>query len=79
MPNPAKNELKIVAGDNHNANDILTLSIYSSLGQMALRVQGNLSGINDALNGRVSELSQGLYLVDIQTQNGHQKLKLVKE
>ncbi|WP_026705484.1 pectate lyase family protein [Flavobacterium soli] len=60
-PNPVTNELNISLSDNQI---IQSISVYSILGQLVKTIRDNTAKID------ISELSSGIYLVKIQTNEG---------
>jgi len=69
FPNPTKNQLTI-SGVN---TSVLTISIVDVTGKMVKVIEGNSAVIN------VSDLTQGIYFLQIQTEQGLYNSKFIKE
>ncbi len=68
-PNPVKDELMLA-----NATTLLSARLYNALGQEVYRKDIN----NTAASLNVSGLSNGIYLLKIEAENGHHTIKLLK-
>ena len=69
-PNPTKNTINLLSKNNKIISEI---TIYNSIGQITNRKYGNSTAIN------VENLSNGLYFMEIKTENKIYKTKFVKE
>ncbi|MCH2045164.1 MAG: T9SS type A sorting domain-containing protein, partial [Saprospiraceae bacterium] len=77
-PNPADKTAEVVLEINSTSNAIAQVSIYNALGQAVMPAQETMlvSGTNTQLID-VSMLSAGMYIVNIETQEGRISHKLV--
>ncbi|MCD6065415.1 MAG: hypothetical protein K0S33_241 [Bacteroidetes bacterium] len=73
FPNPASNSLTIDAGDN---NTILKLKVYDILGKEML-VQENIRTTRAQLN--IASLNAGVYLLEVQSEQGAYFTKFIKQ
>jgi len=72
-PNPVTNELNI---KTTKVNDVKNVSVHNMLGQVILRKTVN--SVND-LKINTSNLSNGMYFLNIQTDNANQTIKFLKK
>jgi len=73
FPNPASSSLTIDAG---NSNTILSLKVYDILGK-GISAQGNIHTTKSQLN--ISNLNPGVYLLEVQSEQGAYFAKFVKQ
>ncbi|WP_291115428.1 T9SS type A sorting domain-containing protein [Flavobacterium sp. UBA6135] len=69
-PNPVTNELNIAIADG---NTIESVSVYTMVGQLIQTYKGSVSVLN------MSDFSDGMYLVKVQTNNGTIDQKIIKK
>jgi hypothetical protein len=67
-PNPVKNSLSITTNET-----IIKVAIYNISGSLIKNIEANFNAIN------VSELSKGMYILVVQTDNGISQQKFIKE
>ncbi len=72
-PNPAKNQLNF---DLSNLESNSTLSIYNLKGQLVQQVQGQSPS---KVNLDISQLNQGMYLIQVQTDNELFSTRFIKQ
>jgi autotransporter-associated beta strand protein len=77
-PNPASKSV-VIEADGLDDYNTVEMMLYSTEGKLLLSVRGTLSAINLKVNKLLPELSTGMYILKLQTEEVQQNVKLIKQ